>query len=150
MKIETTATFIGHNECMGVSTDEIKSNIIKLINHGVTDFISGGQGGFDRLCARCVYEIKKEYKEITNNIVIPYLTFKIFDKTIFDEIIYPEGFEKYYFKSAIPARNKYLINNSNYAICYVVHNWGGAAKTYAMAKKKKINIIDLSNSATKF
>lgn len=30
MKIETTATFIGHNECMGVSTDEIKSNIMKL------------------------------------------------------------------------------------------------------------------------
>ena len=67
----------------------------------------------------------------------------IFDRDLFDEIIYPDGFEKYYFKAAIPARNRYMVNSAAYAICYVTHDWGGAAKTYEYAKKKKLTIIDL-------
>lgn len=57
--------------------------------------------------------------------------------------IYPEGFEKYHFKAAIPARNRYLVDNSAYAICYVTHDWGGAAKTYQRAVKKGLTIIKL-------
>ena len=128
MALETTATFIGHNE---------------LIKKGVTDFLSGGQGGFDRLCGRCVYELKKEFPHINNYLVIPYLSFNVYDKELFDSIIYPDGFEKYNFKSAIPARNRYMVDNSGYAICFVTHSWGGAAKTYERAKKKKLKIINL-------
>ena len=54
--------------------------------------------------------------------------------------VYPDGFEKYHFKAAIPARNKFMVDNANYAICYVNHGWGGAAKTYERAKKKGLNI----------
>ena len=61
MALETTATFIGHNECFGLSAEKLKNTIRELIEKGVTDFLSGGQGGFDRLCGRCVYELKKEY-----------------------------------------------------------------------------------------
>ena len=53
------------------------------------------------------------------------------------------AFEKYNFKSAIPARNRYMVDNSGYAICFVTHSWGGAAKTYERAKKKKLQIINL-------
>ena len=60
MALETTATFIGHNECFGLSAEKLKNTIRELIKKGVTDFLSGGQGGFDRLCGRCVYELKKE------------------------------------------------------------------------------------------
>ncbi len=47
MALETTATFIGHNECYGLSEDKLKEAIRGLIENGVTDFLSGGQGGFD-------------------------------------------------------------------------------------------------------
>ena len=110
---------------------------------GVTDFISGGQEGFDRLSARCVYELKSKYPSIQNHLVIPYLSFHVRDKSVYDSIIYPEGFENYHFKAAIPKRNQYLVQNAAYAICYVTHSWGGAAKTYEYAKKKRIIIIDL-------
>ena len=133
MALETTATFIGHNECFGLSAEKLKNAIRELIEKGVTDFLSGGQGGFDRLCGRCVYELKKEYPHINNYLVIPYLSFNVYDKELFDSIIYPDGFEKYNFKSAIPARNRYMVDNS----------WGGAAKTYERAKKKKLQIINL-------
>lgn len=60
MSKENTAVFIGHNECYGVTSEQIKEAIVSLIDKGVTEFLSGGQGGFDRLCGRCVYELKKE------------------------------------------------------------------------------------------
>ena len=70
MALETTATFIGHNECFGLSAEKLKNTIRELIEKGVTDFLSGGQGGFDRLCGRCVYELKKEYPHINNYLIV--------------------------------------------------------------------------------
>ena len=141
MSKENTAVFIGHNECYGVTSEQIKEAIVSLIDKGVTEFLSGGQGGFDRLCGRCVYEVKKQYPYINNYLVIPYLSFNVYNQELFDTIIYPDGFEKYHFKAAIPARNKFMVDNANYAICYVNHGWGGAAKTYERAKKKGLNIF---------
>lgn len=76
MSKENTAVFIGHNECYGVTSEQIKEAIVSLIDKGVTEFLSGGQGGFDRLCGRCVYELKKEYPHISNYLVIPYKQFR--------------------------------------------------------------------------
>ena len=137
------AVFIGHSDCYGVSSNDVETAIVDLIHKGVTVFMSGGQGGFDRLCAGCVHRLKKQYPQIINSLVIPYLTFTVFDKDIFDEIVYPEGFEKYHFKAAIPARNKFMVDNAAFAICYVNHGWGGAAQTYERAVKKKLNIMNL-------
>lgn len=137
------ATFIGHSECYGVDKAEVIAEIIKLIENGVTEFYSGGMGSFDWMCAHIVYDLKKEYSHIHNYLVIPYLTFTILEKEYFDSIIYPEGFEKYHFKAAIPARNRYLVDNSGYALCYVTHSWGGAARTLERAKKKGLTIINL-------
>ena len=138
-----TALFIGHNDCYSVSADELEKTIKEHIHIGVTVFLSGGQGGFDRLCARCVYKLKVQYPDVKNYLVIPYLSFNVFKKELFDEIIYPEGFEKYHFKAAIPARNRYMIDNSGYAICYVNHGWGGAAKSYERAVKKRLKVTNL-------
>ena len=124
---------------------QVEQSIINLINKGVTVFMSGGQGGCDRMCAGCVHRLKKQYPDIINCLVIPYLTFTVFDKNIFDDIIYPEGFEKYHFKAAIPARNRYMVDNAAFAICYVNHGWGGAAQTYERAIKKKLNVINLGD-----
>ena len=147
MSKQETAVFIGHSECYGVSRSDVEKAIISLIEKGVTDFLSGGQGGFDRMCAGCVKKLKQEYPQIRNILVIPYLTFSIFDKDYFDEIVYPDDFEKYHFKAAIPARNKYMVDNSAFAICYVTHGWGGAAQTYQRAIKKNLTIINLANKA---
>lgn len=141
-----TATFIGHSECYGVSKEIVSPLIEQLINEGVTTFISGGMGQFDWICARAVFELKQKYPQITNELIIPYLTFTISDKGLFDSIVYPEGFEKYHFKAAIPARNKYLIENADYAICYITHSWGGAAQTFERAKKKGLRIINIADN----
>lgn len=143
MEREHTATFIGHNECHCIDAKDVRDKIIYLIESGVTDFLCGGMGHFDVMCARIVAELKKFYPHVHCYLVIPYLTFKIYDDNLYDSILYPEGFEKYHFKAAIPRRNKYLIDNSAYAICYVTHGWGGAAQTLAQANKKGLTIINL-------
>lgn len=58
-------------------------------------------GAFDWLCARQVYQAKQQYSEMECLLVIPYLSFRIRERKYFDDILYPEGFEKYHFKAAI-------------------------------------------------
>lgn len=78
-----TATFIGHRDCFGISSDLVKSFIERLLEQGVTDFLNGGMGSFDWLCARAVYELKiSSHPEIRNYLVIPYLSFSIREKSI--------------------------------------------------------------------
>ena len=55
MAKEQTATFIGHKDCYGVDQGNVRAEIIKLVEAGVTDFLSGGMGSFDWMCSRMVY-----------------------------------------------------------------------------------------------
>lgn len=142
---EKTCCFIGHSECYGLSEERVRAAIEDLINQGVTDFLCGGMGNFDWMCARLTYGLKREYPHIRCDLVIPYLTFCVLEPKYFDSIVYPEGFEKYHFKAAIVARNRYLMDQSAYALCYVTHGWGGAAQTYRRAEKKKLQIKNLSD-----
>ncbi len=137
---KTTAMFIGHRDIHEENETAIRDYIITLINSGITDFLCGGMGNFDWMCARMVYELKKEYKYIRCFLVIPYLTFNIKERIYFDDVIYPEGLEKYHFKSAIIARNKYMIENSSHAVCFVSYTFGGAIQTYKKAVKKGLII----------
>ncbi len=145
MQKNSTATFIGHRECSNLQDNLIRNEIEKLVLKGIVVFLNGGMGDFDWKCARLVYEMKIKYPYIQNLLVIPYLNFNIKEVKYFDSIIYPDGFEKYYFKSAIPKRNNYLVENSSYAICYIMHLWGGAATTYKKALKNGVTIINVGD-----
>lgn len=143
MNKEKTAMFIGHKECYGVDEELIRKEIGWLICCGVTEFLNGGMGDFDIMCARMVKALKPQYPHIQSTLVIPYLTFKVRGENLFDSTLYPEGLEKYHFKAAIPARNKWMVENSRYALCYVDHDWGGAAKTYEKALAAGLEIVNI-------
>ena len=87
---EQTALFIGHGECYGVRREDVSAAARELIEKGVKDFLCGGMGDFDWIAARAVYELKAEYPDITVNLVIPYLTFNIRNKELFDESFTPK------------------------------------------------------------
>lgn len=145
MNKETTAVLIGNRDCYGVNSYNIREAIIYAINSGITTFLSGGQGYFDELSATIVHQLKQEYPNIKNILVIPYRNFKIFNKDIFDEIIYPfDKLEESYlsYRDAIPERNRIIVSWSSMAISYVYRN-GGASKTLEIAKKTNLEIIDL-------
>lgn len=145
MKKESTAVFIGNRDCYGVNHEIIKSAILYAIDSGITTFLSGGQGYFDEVSAKIVYQLKENYPHIKNILMIPYRNFHIFDKTIFDEIIYPfDAYESSFltYRSAIPERNRVMVMRSRMAISYVYRN-GEASKTLDLAKANGLEIVDL-------
>lgn len=60
---------------------------------------------------------------------------------ILDLLRIPEKTQK---KLKIIKANQYMVNESDFLICYVKNSWGGAAKTLEYAKQKKKNIYNLA------
>ena len=50
--------------------------------------------------------------------------------------IFPEDWKTVSKRAAIPRRNRWLVDHSDYLISYVTRNIGGAAQTLAYAERK--------------
>ena len=65
--------FIGHREAGSEILPALEDAIEKHISeYGVTEFIVGNYGGFDRLAARAVIAAKERHPDITLSLLIPY------------------------------------------------------------------------------
>ncbi len=137
---ENAAVFIGQSDVFELDIELLTKEITM---NGITTFYSGEMGGFDRVSSGVVHRLKNTYTHIKNYLVIPYLSFNVFDKKIFDEIIFPEQLEGVSYKAAISRRNKYMIEQSGTAICFVKHSVGGSAKSLEIAVKKGLNIVHI-------
>ena len=147
MNKNKTAVFIGHGDCP-LSVEDINPFIEQEILNGVDTFLNGGQGSFDYACARAVCQLKKKYPKIKSVLVIPYHNFRIPDETLFDDIINSNTSNSNSYtgyKTAIPKRNRYMLQSASTAICYVNHISGGAYNTYQLAQKKKLRVINISD-----
>ena len=137
-----TITFCGHRKISETEKENIKQKlkeeIEKLILKGAKEFLLGGYGDFDYMCAKTVRELKKEYPHIKGILVSPYLNREC-DKDLYDDLEYADV-EKTPLRFAIVKRNEYMVKKADLIICYVKYSWGGAAKTrdYAIRKGKKI------------
>lgn len=138
-------SFAGHGNLN--YSDEIKIKIFnkcdELISmHKVKEFWVGNYGGFDKISAIIVRELKKKYPDIKLILVIPYVTAEINQyKEIYykeyDEIIISEYPENTPQRLRILKCNQYMIDKSSFLIAYVSRSCGGAAKTLEYAKRKK-------------
>lgn len=145
-------SFFGHSNIYGKNLEkEIKAEVINCVNNGIYNFMLGGYGEFDLLCARVVRELKKEYSQIKSYLILAYLDKKYDDydkqyiKQNFDDLIYPplESVPK---RLAILRRNKWIVDNSEFIIFYVTHLWGGAGKVFDYANKHNKNFVNLNST----
>ncbi len=148
---EITAVFIGNRDCCFIKEEVIEQAIIMAIDMGVKIFLNGGMGHFDASCAKVLHRMKSRYPNIKSVLVTAYHNPKTPYLDLFDEIIFP--FEEqqetfFYYKKAIPKRNKVMVEWSSVAICCVYRTGGGAGKTLDYAKKKNLKIIDLIGVTT--
>lgn len=95
--------------------------------------------------------MKARYPNVKSVLVTAYHNPKTPYLDLFDEIIFP--FEEqqetfFYYKKAIPKRNKVMVEWSSVAICCVYRTGGGAGKTLDYAVKKNLKIIDLKGAIT--
>lgn len=138
-------TFCGHSHLTASDTEQLEPKLYEkienLILSGATEFLLGGYGEFDRLCASLVKKLKKKYPHIQSVLVIPYMD-RDFDYSIYDCSEYPP-IETVPKKFAILKRNEYMVECSDVLISHIRHTFGGAYKTHLFAKRKKIRIINI-------
>ena len=96
--------FIGHRE----ASEEIYSALYAaveqhIVEYGVTEFIVGHYGGFDRLAALAVKEAKRFHPEVKLTLLLPYHPAErpIPTPDRFDGTFYPTGMESVPHKAAI-------------------------------------------------
>ena len=137
--------FCGHGDIPTEESDVLKEKlrktVIELIEGGAREFLLGGYGDFDKMCAKTVYQLKDEYPHIKSVLVIPYLD-REYNMSLYDISEYPPINTPRRF--AILKRNEYMVEQADAVVAWVRYSFGGARKTYEYAKRKKKKIINLA------
>ena len=147
-----TCTFAGHREPLTTTDamiipDRLQAALEELLKlDGQFHFRFGGMGWFDQQCARAVRSAKRLHpeKQMQLTLVLPYPR-KIEDADLYDEIHIPDEIRPLHCKAAIPARNRWLVEHSQYLIAYVARSSGGAAKTLECARERGLTIWNLAD-----
>lgn len=131
--------FIGHREAsveiLPALRDAVEQHIVE---YGVTEFIVGHYGGFDRMAARAVIDAKVRHPEITLSMLIPYHPA---ERTVdlspgFDNTFYPPDMEKVPRRLAIIRANRYVVDHVDHLIAYVWHPGSNARELVEYAERK--------------
>lgn len=137
-------TFIGHRNTPNYIEPILKNTILDLIkNQNVNKFYVGNNGNFDVMVLKILKEFEKTYN-INYSIVLPYYPK---NKTLYidySKTILPDGIEKTPPRFGIVRRNKWMIENSNFLICYVTQDITNAYSFIKFAENKSKVIINLA------
>ena len=145
--------FIGHREASEEIYPALSAQVQRHYTHlGVREFIVGHYGGFDRLAAKAVKELKKQHPDIILFLLLPYhpAQHPVAIPDGFDNTFYPPGMERTPPKVAIARANRYMVDHTDYLIAYVWHPASNARTLLAYAKKRQekhlLHITVLENS----
>ncbi|MBE6601361.1 MAG: hypothetical protein E7637_02495 [Ruminococcaceae bacterium] len=144
-------TFCGHAHFS--KSEEYERKILTFLKEKVgdqpADMFLGGYGAFDSFAYDCCKKYKGTHPNISLVFVTPYLSVEYqknhlyYQQTRYDSILYPEIEDKPP-RFAIIYRNRWMIEQADYVICGITHDWGGAYQTYQYAKRKKKHIFNVT------
>lgn len=137
--------FIGHREATEALLPSLEIAIEQHITgYGVTDFVVGGYGGFDRFAANAVIQAKKKHPQITLTLLLPYHPAErpVPKPDGFDSTFYPPDMERVPRRFAIIRANRYMVDHADYLIAYVWHPASNARELleYALKREKRKQI----------
>ena len=141
-----TACFFGHRDV----THDIRAKLQFIIEQLITEeqinsFYVGHQGQFDSMVYSVLKELKVKYPHIRYIVVLAYMPDEHIKEVYGEDTLFPDGLESVPKKYAISKRNEWMIQHSDYAVCYVHKITGCAAKFREKAEKKWLRIIDVLN-----
>lgn len=131
----------------------LRSVVTELIEQGVTFFGVGGAIGFDMLAEETVLELKGKFPHIKLILVLPCcpeqqtLNWSSEQRKKYNNILKQADkiriLSPIYTRSCMLERNRYLVDNSGYLVCYLQENHGGTFYTVKFAEYQGLNIIRL-------
>lgn len=146
-----TCFFIGHRE----TSESIFPALVQAVErhiteYGVTEFVVGHYGNFDRLAARAVLQAKERHPQVTLFLLLPYHPA---DRPIpapegFDGTFYPPDMERVPKRAAIVRANRYMADHCSFLIAYAWHPASSARELLDHAKRRpSVRICNLAGSA---
>ena len=139
-------TFFGHRDAPDRVAAAVEGVLRPLIEKEKADvFYVGNHGHFDRMVQGVLFRLRKEYPHIQAIEVLAYmpeqgdpLPAAALDTLLPAEVV--RGLPRF----ALLRRNDWMLRESDTVVCYVTHDFGGAAgmKRKALAKGKRV--IELS------
>lgn len=136
----TRCFLIGHREASDELIPELTQVIEKHVKeYGVEEFLVGSYGGFDRIAARALVNVKKIHPQIRLTLLLAYHPQqRLVEKPAgFDGTCYPEGMESAPPRLAIIRANQYAVDHADYLIAYVWHPASNARKILEYAQKRE-------------
>lgn len=141
--------FIGHRDTPETVKSALQAAVEQhIVEYGVTEFLVGRYGAFDRMAAECVIAAKKQYPKVMLTLLLPYHPGE--RKTVlpdgFDGSLYPPGQESVPRRAAIVRANHYAVNASGHIIVYAKYPGSNAWKmcdcAMACSEKKLMNLAE--------
>ena len=148
-----TCFFIGHRDAPESLRSQLDEAIERhIMEYGVTDFVVGKYGNFDRMAAQAVQRAKQRYTNIRLTLLLAYYD-PIQQSNLppgFDGSLYPDGLENVRRRYAIVHANRYMVRHSEYLIAYDKGLVGNTRELvlYARRREKK-EMIHIENMAEK-
>jgi len=137
---------------MAHTTKRLDEEIDNLLLQGVTVFMVGGALGFDYISALVVIKKREVNNKIKLIFALPYPGYNTgwtkSDRLLYDKIIPAEADEiiyvsDVYSKDCFKKRNQFMVQNSQYCICALLHSRTGTGQTVRMAKADGLTVINL-------
>ena len=144
--------FCGHSNYVKNEKDE--NRVLEFLESEVEntkcDFFLGEYGNFDSFGYCCAKKFKEKHPDSKLIFITPYIypdyqKISLDYKDKFDDIIYP-GLEKTPLRYAISHRNKWIVQQADVIITYVVRKYGGAYSMYKYANTKGKKIYNISDA----
>lgn len=143
-----TCFFIGHRNANESIMPRLEDAVRKhIIDYGVTKFVVGQYGSFDRMATCAVIKAKRLFSEISLSILLPYHPFErdVMAPDGYDSTFYPPGMENVPRRFAILRANKYMITHCDYLIAYAWQPGSKSKQLVEFARQHNIMITQLAN-----
>lgn len=136
-----TCFFIGHHDAPESIYPSLLAAVEQhIVEYGVTEFVVGRYGAFDRMTARAVRSAKEGHPTVKLTLLLPYhpSTYKpeqAADFAGYDGTCYPAGLESVPRRCAIVRANRAMAEQSTHLIAYLRHPTGNTAAIVNHARR---------------
>ena len=139
--------FFGHKDTPSAVKPLLEQTVQLLIeeNEEIT-FLVGTHGAFDLMAQGVIGQAARKYSQITCHIVLSYIPVDKDSEQYALPTLVPKGIESVPKRFTISFSNNYMVNECDTVVCYITHDWGGAAQFVNKAEKKGKVIINLAEA----